>query len=88
MTKLKLGPIADEKPVKMTVELPSALHRDLVAYAAILARETGSVVSDPARLVVPMLERFMATDRGFAKARRSVARDGRLTLPRDRTTRS
>ncbi|MEJ2623552.1 MAG: DUF2274 domain-containing protein [Pseudolabrys sp.] len=69
MTKLKLGPIADEKPVKITVELPAALHRDLFAYAEILARETGSAVRDPARLVVPMLERFIATDRGFAKAR-------------------
>ncbi len=70
MTKLKLGPIADNKPIKITVELPAALHRDLVAYAEILARETGQSVSDPARLVVPMLERFISTDRGFAKARR------------------
>ncbi len=34
MTKLKLGPLADDKPVKMSVELPAAVHRDLVAYAA------------------------------------------------------
>ncbi|HCR93643.1 MAG TPA: DUF2274 domain-containing protein, partial [Oceanicaulis sp.] len=27
---------------------------------------------DPVRLIVPMLERFMATDRGFAKARRAA----------------
>lgn len=33
MTKLKLGPIADDKPVKVTVELPASLHRDLAAYA-------------------------------------------------------
>ena len=33
MSKLKLGPIVDEKPVRATVELPAALHRDLVAYA-------------------------------------------------------
>ena len=26
MTKLKLGPIADDKPVKATVELPAPLH--------------------------------------------------------------
>ena len=36
MTKLKLGPIADDKPVKVTVELPATLHRDLTAYAEIL----------------------------------------------------
>jgi hypothetical protein len=34
MTKLKLGPIADDKPVKITVELPAALHRDLIAAGA------------------------------------------------------
>lgn len=71
MAKLKLGPIADDKPVKITVELPAGLHRDLTAYAEILGRETGQPATDPARLIVPMLERFMATDRGFAKARRS-----------------
>ncbi|MBZ9937004.1 DUF2274 domain-containing protein [Mesorhizobium sp. BR1-1-16] len=71
MTKLKLGPIADDKPVKVTVELPANLQRDLVAYAEILGREAGQPVADPIRLIVPMLERFIATDRGFAKARRA-----------------
>jgi Protein of unknown function (DUF2274) len=33
---------------------------------------TGQVVSDPAKLIVPMIERFMATDRAFAKARRGI----------------
>ena len=72
MTKLKLGPLPDDKPVKVTLELPAPLHRDLVAYAEILARETGQPAPDPAKLIVPMLQRFMATDRVFAKARRSV----------------
>ncbi len=72
MAKLKLGPIADEKPVKVTVELPAALHRDLSTYAEILARENGQPTSDPAKLIVPMVERFIATDRGFAKARRAI----------------
>lgn len=72
MTKLKLGPIADDKPVKVTVELPASLHRDLAAYAEILGREAGQQHTDPVRLIAPMLERFIATDRGFAKARRKV----------------
>ncbi|MBK0327200.1 DUF2274 domain-containing protein [Chachezhania antarctica] len=72
MSKLKLGPLPDEKPVKVTVELPASIHRDLVAYAEVLGRETGQAVADPVRLIVPMLERFMATDRGFAKARRAA----------------
>ena len=71
MTKLKLGPIMAEKPVKATLELPASLHRDLAAYAEVLARETGQPAADPVRLIVPMLERFIATDRGFASARRS-----------------
>lgn len=72
MAKLKLGLIADDKPVKVTLELPAALHRDLTAYAEILARENHHAPTDPVRLIVPMLERFMATDRGFARARRAV----------------
>jgi len=71
MTKLKLGPIMEEKPVKVVLELPASLHRDLTAYAEALGRQTGQPVRDPAQLIVPMLERFMATDRGFAKARRA-----------------
>ena len=76
MPKLKLGPIADDKPVKVTIELPASLHRDLAAYADILARESGQQSTDPFRLIVPMLERFIATDRGFAKARRATNGDG------------
>lgn len=70
MAKLKLGPIVDDKPVKVTMELPAQLHRDLVAYAEILARESGQPAVDPIRLVVPMLERFVARNRGFIKSRR------------------
>lgn len=75
MVKLKLGPLPDDKPVKVSIELPAKLHRDLVDYAEILGMQGGQAVEEPARLIVPMLERFIATDRGFAKARRSVSRD-------------
>jgi hypothetical protein len=71
MTKLKLGAIVDDKPIKVTVELPAPVHRDLVAYAEVLARETGQPVADPAKLIAPMVQRFIATDRGFTKARRA-----------------
>lgn len=71
MAKLKLGPITEDKPVKVTVELPARLHRDLVIYADILGRENGQPPLAPARLIVPMLERFIATDRGFARAKHS-----------------
>lgn len=70
MAKLKLGALVDDKPVRLTVELPAAVHRDLAAYADVLAAETGQA-ADPVKLIAPMLVRFMATDRAFAKARRS-----------------
>ena len=71
MAKLKLGAIVDDKPVRLSVELPAAIHRDLIAYAEVLVRETGQSAIEPAKLIAPMLARFMATDRAFAKARRA-----------------
>jgi hypothetical protein len=76
MAKLKLGAITDDKPVKLTVELSASVHRDLLAYAKALARETGQPIADPSKLVAPMLARFMATDRVFAKARRKNQVEG------------
>ena len=73
MTKLKLGPIPDDKPVKVALELPADVHRDLVAYADALGRETGQT-HEPAKLIAPMLARFMATDRGFARLRKETRR--------------
>jgi hypothetical protein len=72
MTKLNLGVIADDKPVKVTAELPAAVYRDLVIYAEIYGRETGQPAADPARLIALMIERFIATDRGFARERRKA----------------
>jgi hypothetical protein len=73
MTKLKLAPLADDKPVKVSVELPAAVHRDLMAYAEALGRAGGQNAPDPAKLMVAMIERFMATDRAFSKSRRDAA---------------
>jgi hypothetical protein len=69
MSKLKIGFIDDTKPVTITLKLPAAVHRDLMAYAEVLKREGGQV-TDPSALIAPMLARFMATDRGFRRARR------------------
>lgn len=82
MSQLKLGPLTDDKPVRLTVELPAETHRDLIAYAEVLGREGGKAV-EPGKLIAPMLARFMATDRGFAKARRtSNGGTGRGTGPK------
>ena len=70
MAKLKLGPILDEKPVRVNAELAASVHRDLLAYSDALARDTGQAI-EPAQLIGPMIARFMATDRAFARARRA-----------------
>jgi len=73
MAKLKLIAIPDDKPVKITFELPTSTHRDLLAYAEAIGQETGQTITDPSRLIAPMLLRFMSTDRAFIKMRRSAS---------------
>lgn len=72
MTRLKIGPLADDRPVKLSIELPAAVHRDLIAYGAALAAETAGPAIPPEKLIAPMVARFMATDRAFARAKRSI----------------
>ena len=60
-----------DKPVKLTVELSASVHRNLLAYEEVLARETGQD-AEPVKLIEPMLAWFMATDRVFAKIRRAA----------------
>ena len=74
MAKLKINAIDNDKPVSLTVKLPASVHRDLVIYMEILKRD-GKQLSDPSALIAPMLARFMATDRVFAKARK-LRQDG------------
>lgn len=72
MTKLRLGPIEDDKPVKITLELRAATLRMLTDYAREHAKETGLTEPLPIeRLIDPMLDRFMSGDRGFNRRHRS-----------------
>ena len=68
MTKLRIAGLPEDKPVKVTLELPASVHRDLAAYADVLARQSGQAIGDPSKLIAPMLARFMVTNRVFAKA--------------------
>ena len=70
MTRLKLSDLSDEKPVRLSIELPARLHRSLLAYA--IAMNGGADKGTPAceRLVPLMIERFIATDRTFARSRK------------------
>ena len=74
MSKLSLSAIPDDKAVKLKLELPAAVHRDLVAYADLLGRDTGQVVA-PEKLIIPMLAKFMSTDRAFLRARRESSKN-------------
>jgi hypothetical protein len=70
MAKLKLGLISDNKPVKITIEIAASVYQDLIAYADVLGRQTGQTIPEPTKLIVPMLIRFMNTDRAFKKLSR------------------
>lgn len=70
MTRLRLGPIVEEKPVKLSLELPGALVRALGEYAAVHAKITGLAAPLPPERIIPaMIERFIASDREFSKQR-------------------
>jgi hypothetical protein len=73
MPRLKLTAAPDDKPVRITIDLPAETHRMLAAYAEAMARESGQPV-DPVKLVSPMIARFILSDRAF-KRRSSGAGD-------------
>ena len=72
MSRLRLGAIADNKPVKMTIEMSGSLVRDLADYADVHARLTGMASPmSPEKLIPAMIERFIASDREFSRQRRN-----------------
>ena len=68
--KVKLSSLEDDTPVKLNLELPASVHRDLVAYGEAMT-SSGHRPIEPAKLAGAMLARFMSTDRAFAKLRRA-----------------
>jgi len=63
--ELKLAKLPDRTPVKLSITITPDLHEALHDYARCYAQTYGS--EEP---VTPhMLANFLATDRGFAKAR-------------------
>lgn len=72
MSTLKLGRIPDERPVKLTIEVPAPLHRKLIAYGEALARETGQAEPiPPAKIAPAMIAGYIDSDKEFAKLWRS-----------------
>jgi len=70
MSKLRPGALSDDKPVKLTLDLPAQVHRELATYGKMPERETSQTIKHPAKLFAPTVERFMASDQCFAKLRR------------------
>ena len=70
MSKLRLGLVETDKPVRVSIKVPAAVYRNLLAYADALAAATKQDPLKPDKIIPAMIEQFMATDRGFAKFRR------------------
>lgn len=72
MNALRLGSIPDDKPVKLTIDVPPDVYRDLNLYADAHAAASGQASPGVAKLLVPMLVQFMSDDREFAKVKRTA----------------
>lgn len=68
---LRLGPIPDETPVKITIAVKPDVHSSLQDYAEIYANEHGVSVK-PEDLVPEMLAAFMRGDTAFKRARKTL----------------
>ena len=73
MTKppLKIGPLPDRTPVKLSLLIDPALKAELEVYAAVYADTYGDTPGVEA-LVPAMLEMFLASDAGFRRARKTL----------------
>jgi hypothetical protein len=70
MTTLKIRKIPDRIPVKISLNLPPEVYRDLIKYAEIYKQEHGSVET-PQLLASQMIAIFMQNDSGFKRAKLS-----------------
>lgn len=75
MAELKLGKLPDRTPVKIAVSVLPDLANALEAYATTYEVTYGQKES-VADLIPFILAAFLASDRGFAKARESLALRG------------
>ncbi|WP_066768043.1 DUF2274 domain-containing protein [Sphingobium sp. CCH11-B1] len=68
MTDIRLSRLPDRTPVKLAISIAPDLHLALADYATIYQQAYGDnqAIAD---LVPHMLAAFLASDRGFAKAR-------------------
>lgn len=74
MTRISLADLSDEKPVRLTVEIPARVHRELHAYCAALNQGETTGAPAPERVIPIMVERFIASDRSYARHRKRARR--------------
>ena len=68
---LKIGPLPDRTPSKMTISLEPELHNDLSDYALVYATAYGQDVK-VADIVPAMLRALLESDAGFKRARKEL----------------
>ena len=86
MSELKLGKLPDRTPVKITITVSPGLNQALCEYAAIY-RTTYGEAESVADLIPFMLGTFLESDRGFAKARKTVSLEATSETARHRRAR-
>jgi hypothetical protein len=72
MTGLKLAKLPDRTPVRIAIVVGPDLNRSLQAYAE-LYREAYGASESVTELIPYMLEAFLKSDHGFARARKEGA---------------
>ena len=66
MTKLRIGPLPDDRPVKRTITFTAALDALIRDYAAAIAAQDGLADAPTVEKLVPIIvERFITSDRAF-----------------------
>ncbi len=67
---LKIGPVVERAPIKLGVSLAPDVHDALADYALLHARAHGRELA-LADLAALMIEKFLETDAGFRRARKT-----------------
>ena len=66
MTKLRIGPLPDDRPVKRSITFTAALDALIRDYAAAIAAQDGLADAPSIEKLVPIIvERFITSDRAF-----------------------
>ena len=86
MFQLKLGKLPDRTPVKMAITVNPDLGEALRDYATIYRKEYGQAET-VADLIPFMLDAFLLSDKGFAKARKELAREAPVEAAENRRPR-